>query len=300
MTAAVDAVMRALFAPGLLASGPVRTAAAVGGGAAVVCAIVGVFTVLRGEAFAGHALADVSSAGGSLSFLLGASPLLGFLGMSALAAAGLEAAGVRRAQGRDLATGVVLGAGLGLAALFLYFDATRTSAGGAAVAVMFGSMFAIPASTAPVAAAVGLVALGATAWLYRPLLLSSVSPDLAAARGVRLGATSLAHAVVLALAVALAAVTVGAILATALLVGPAATGIRLARRPAGAFAAAAGIGLGATWAGIGLAYDSAGWTPAHPWPVSFFVVALIMAVHLAVRGRAGRPAPALPGDGGEG
>ena len=40
------------------------------------------------------------------------------------------------------------------------------------------------------------------------------------------------------------------------------------------------IGLGATWGGILLAYDSYDWTAGHSWPVSFFVVTLIFAAYL--------------------
>ena len=50
---------------GFLHNEPVRVALLVGGAAALVCAVVGLFTVMRRQAFAGHALADVSSAGGS-------------------------------------------------------------------------------------------------------------------------------------------------------------------------------------------------------------------------------------------
>ena len=276
-----------LLAAGFLTSAPVHTALLVGGGAAVISGVVGVFTVIRGQAFAGHALADVSSAGGSLAFLLGVNPILGFLGMAGAAAAGMEAVGVRRLRGRDLATGVVLGAGLALAALFLYLDSTTTSTTGAAITVMFGSMFAIPAATGRLAAVVGGAALAGVALMYRPLLLASVDADLAAAQGVRVGGAGLVYALVLALSVALSAVTVGAILSTALLIGPAATALRLSRRPGQAMLVAAAIGLAATWLGILLAYDSYVWTPGHGWPVSFFIVTLIMAAHLlASRGRA--------------
>ena len=67
-----------------------RTAAVIGGAAAIVSGAVGVFTVIRGQSFAGHSLADVSSAGGAAAFLLGINPLLGFLGMGVLAATSME------------------------------------------------------------------------------------------------------------------------------------------------------------------------------------------------------------------
>ncbi len=275
-----------LLAPGFFSSGPVRTALLVGGGAAVVSGVVGVFTVIRGQTFAGHALADVSSAGGSLAFLLGVNPMLGFLGMAGIAAAGMEAVGVRRLRGRDLATGVVFGAGLALAALFLYLATTTTSTTGAAITVMFGSMFAIPAATGRLAAVVGLVALAGVAAMYRPLLLASVHEDLAAARGVPVGAAGLMYSLVLALAVALSAITIGAILSTALLVGPSAVALRVTRRPGQAMLVAVLVALVATWLGILLAYDSFVWTPGHGWPVSFFIVTLIMAAYLLAPRRA--------------
>ena len=270
----------AIIAPGFLTSGPVLTAAMVGGGAAVVSGIVGVFTVIRGQSFAGHSLADVSSAGGSVSFLLGINPLLGFLGVAVLAAGAMEAAGLRRAQERDLVTGIVLGAGLGLTALFLYFDMTTQSTTGAAISVMFGSMFAIPASLIPPTLAVGAAAVLITGAIYRPLLLSSLDADLAAVRGVPVRAIGLLHMLVLSLAVTLSAMTIGAILSTALLIGPAATALRLSRRPGSAILLAVLIGLGATWGGILLAYDSYDWTSGHSWPVSFFVVTIIFVAYM--------------------
>ncbi len=276
-----------LLAPGFLQNGPVRTALAVGGVAAIVSAVVGVFTVIRGQSFAGHALADVSSAGGSASFLFSVSPMLGFLGMAALGAGALELLGVRRAPAaapapeRDLITGIVLGAGLGLTALLLYFDISLRSTTGAAISVMFGSMFAIPPAIVPLTVGVGAAALALVALLYRPLLLSSVDPALAAVRGVAVRRIDLAFLLLLSLAVTLSAMTIGAILSTALLIGPAAAALRLTRRPGAALGLAVLFGLAATFGGILLAYDSYDWTPGRGWPVSFFIVTLVFLIYLA-------------------
>jgi zinc/manganese transport system permease protein len=269
-----------VFAAGFFASGPVQTAMVIGGGAAIVSAIIGVFTIIRGQSFAGHALADVSSAGGAASFLLGVNPMAGFLGMAVLAAGTMELFGIRRARERDLVTGIVLGAGLGLTALLLYFDVTSRSTTGAAISVMFGSMFAIPAVIIPAALAVGAgVMLGVMA-IYRPLLLSSLDAGLAEVQGINVRLVGLLHLLMLALAVTLSAMTIGAILSTALLIGPAAAALRLTRRPGLAIGVAALIGLGSVWGGILLSYDSYDWTPGHGWPVSFFIVTLIFAIYL--------------------
>jgi zinc/manganese transport system permease protein len=279
-------VLQAIIEPGFFGSGPVHVALLAGGVVAVVCGAVGMFTVLRGQSYAAHGLGDISSTGGSASFLIGISPIWGFAGTSVVAAGIMDLIGVERRRGRDLATGIVRGTGLGLAALFLYWDTTRTSTTGAPVTILFGSMFTIDSSIIPVIALFSVVTLGIVAVLYRPLLLSSVSTDLAYVRGIRVRLTGLLVLAALALAVSLSAMTIGAILSTALLVGPAATALRLTSRPGLMMLGSALIGLAATWLGVLLAYDSYYWTSARRgWPVSFFVVVLILAFFLLARVR---------------
>jgi zinc/manganese transport system permease protein len=191
---------------------------------------------------------------------------------------------------------VVLGAALGAAALFLYLGTQTSSTTGASFTILFGSMFVISPDTVPALVASGVLALVVVAVLSRVLLLTSLSPDLAAARGVPVRAVGAAYLVVLAVAVSLSAVVIGTVLSTALLIGPAATSLRISKRPARAMLGAALIGTAATWLGILLAYDSYYWPPAgHGWSVSFFVVALVVIgyllsfVRLRGRGRAAQP-----------
>ena len=280
--------------PGFFASAPVRTALLTGGIVAVVSALVGLFTVMRGQSFAGHALGDVAAAGGAGALLLGLSPLAGFIGLGIAGAGVMDLIGVARVRGRDLATGIVLGAAIGLTALFLYLDTTRSSTTGAAQQVLFGSIFTTATATVPVVAAVAVVAAGVIAVIWRPLLLATMSPDIAAARGVPVRLVGLAFMLALAVAVGLSSLTIGAILSTALLIGPAATALRVTRRMGWAVLVACLTGVGATWAGILLAYDSYYWGSAHQGlPVSFFIVAVIFAVYLTV-GLPRRRAPARP------
>jgi zinc/manganese transport system permease protein len=285
----VPARLAAIVAPGFFSSGSVELALAVGALVAIVAASVGVFTVIRGQSFAGEALGDIGATGGSSAYLVGIAPLWGFIAISVAAAGIMELIGIQRARGRDLATGIVLGAGFGLAALFLYLATTSQSTTGATVTILFGSIFALDTSTLPLVAVFGAVALAITFALYRPLLLVSVSPELAAARRLHVRAIGALYLLAMALAVALSADTIGAILSTALLVGPAATALSLTRRPGRAIVAAAAIGIGTMWLGILLAYDSYYWPPLHHgWPVSFFVVTLVLIAYLGSRIISGR------------
>jgi zinc/manganese transport system permease protein len=291
----VSAVLGAVIELGFFSSAPVRVALLVGGMAALVSGIVGTFAVVRGQSYAGHALADISVTGGSASYLAGASPLWGFAAVGVVAAAVMDLIGVQRRRGRDLATGIVRGAGLGLAALFLYWGTTSTSTTGATVTILFGSIFTISGSTAGAAALLGAVALAIVVVLYRPLLLSSASPELAFARGIPVRITGALCLVAVALAVSLSALTIGAILSTALLIGPAATAMRLTSRPGLTVLWSAVIGLAATWLGVLLAYDSYYWPPQHHgWPVSFFVVALVLVFYLLAEFAVTRAAGSRP------
>lgn len=293
-------VLHHIVAPGFFGSAPVHRALLVGAIAALVAGPLGVFTVLRGQSFAGEALGDIGTTGGSGAYLVGVGPLWGFLVFNVAAVTVMELIGVQRRRGRDLATGVVLGSGLGLAALFLYLDATHQSTTGTTVTVLFGSLFSLPGSTVPIAIAVAVAVLALLLVVGRPLLLASTNAELASARGIPVRLVGYVYLLALSLAVALCALTIGSILSTALLVGPAASALRVSSRPGPAIAAAAALGIVATWVGVLLAYDSYAWPPhGQGWPLSFFVVSLVLVIYLAcgavshvARRRRAAPAPA--------
>jgi len=278
----VHAVYNAIFEPGFFTSPQVHVAATIGGLVAIVSAVTGVFTVIRGQSFGGHAVGDVSAAGGAGALLAGLSPVAGFVGLGIVGAGVMDMIGIRRLRGRDLATGIVLGTAIGLSALFLRLTTTSGATTGATQHVLFGSIFTVPAGTVPVVGALGAVAVAAIAVVYRPLLLATVSPDVAAARGIPVRLVGLAYMAALAVSVGLSSLAIGAILSTALLIGPAAVALRLTRRTGHAVGLACLVGVAVTWLGILLAYDSFYWgTSRQALPVSFFIVALVFASYLA-------------------
>ena len=84
---------------------------------AVVAGIVGFFAVLRGSAFAAHAIPNGSFAGAAGAALIGVNTLIGLGAFSLLGALGISALGRRGRQ--DVATALTLTLMLGLGALFL-------------------------------------------------------------------------------------------------------------------------------------------------------------------------------------
>jgi zinc/manganese transport system permease protein len=277
-----------LVEPGLWSNTAVRTGLGVGAVVAVVSALVGLFTVMRSQSFAGHALADVATAGGAGAGVLGVTPLAGFVVGSLLGAGAMEAIGVERVRQRDVATGVVLGAATGLSALFLYLITLNSSNTGSTQLILFGSLFSVSRSTflvvAVLSAAVGL----ALASLGRPLLFASLSPDAAKARGVAVTRVALLFTLLVAVTVGLSSIVIGSVLSTALLIGPPAAALRLGRRLPTTFLLASILGVTAVTLGVVLSYDSYFWWPSHrALPVSFCVVALVVLELLLVNlGRA--------------
>jgi len=219
--------------------------------------------------------------GGSAAFLLGIPQLVGFVGAGILAAGLMELVGIRRVQGRDVATGIVFGFGLGLTALFLYLDTQLAGTSNAAISVLFGSLFVIDASILPLVIGLSIVACLVVVVFYRWMLVDSLDPDLAAVRGIPVRLTGILFLVALALAVELSALTIGAVLSTALLIAPAAAALRLTRRVGFAILIAVGIGVASTWLGILISFESFSWyAGAHSWPVSFCIVAVAFVAYL--------------------
>jgi len=109
---------------------------------AVVAGVVGYFLVLRGQAFAGHALGHVGFTGATGAVLIGVAPLWGLLAVTLAAGIGMGLMGERLA-GRDVAIGVVLALSLGLGLLFLHFFTTgATQATAAAMRPNTGEIIA--------------------------------------------------------------------------------------------------------------------------------------------------------------
>src|SRR5579871_4556364 len=84
-----------------------RTAFAAATIVAIVAGLVGYFLVLRGQTFAGHALAHVGFTGATGAVLIGVSPLAGLVVLTVAAGLGMGFLGDRLAQ-RDVAIGIVL------------------------------------------------------------------------------------------------------------------------------------------------------------------------------------------------
>lgn len=239
---------------------------------ALAAGVVGYFVIVRGSAFAAHALSHVGFAGAAGAVVIGVSPVFGLIAFSSAAGAVMGGLG-ERLRGRDTVIGIVLAWTLGLGVLFL---SLYTGYATQAYAILFGEILGISTGDVVITLVAAVVALAAIAVMYRPLLFSSVDEEVAAARRVPVRAISVAFMVTLALTVSAAVQVVGVLLIFSLVVTPPAIAERLVSRPGRVMALSSVLALGFTWAGLVLAYY-------FPYPVSFFITSVAFASYLAVR-----------------
>ncbi len=239
----------------MLAHEFMRNALLAGTFVALACGLAGYFVVLRAEVFAGDALGHVAFTGALAAAAAGVDVRLGLFAATVLAALGMGAAG-ERARADDAVIGSFFAWVLGLGVLFLSIFTTSSSGGNgtAGVRVLFGSIFGLSAADARVAAVVGAGAALAVGALARPLLFSSVDPDVARAQGVRVRLVGLAFLGILGVTAAEATQAVGALLLLGLLSAPAGAAYRLTSSPYAGLALSAALALVATWGGLALGY----------------------------------------------
>ncbi len=226
---------------------------------AVVAGVVGFFTVLRGSAFAAHALPNGSFAGAAGAILIGASTLLG-LGVFSLG--GALTIGLLGRRGRhDVATALTLVMMLALGALFLSFS---TEYAPEVYSLLFGEVLGISSNEIVPTAILGLACIVAIGLLYRPLMLSSVLPEVAEARGVGSFRMEILFLVVLALASTMTVPVVGTLLIFSLMIGAPAAARSFTDRPLLAMALSVAFALAIVWIAIAASYET-------NYPVGFFV-----------------------------
>jgi zinc/manganese transport system permease protein len=261
---------------------------------AVLAGVIGWYMVLRRQTFAGHTIAVMSFPGAAFAALFAVPAALGYYLACAVAAFAIAVSsggrggggrgrgrrrGARRVRGggggggESAAIGVVQVAGLALGYLFLslyggVLEQLET--------LLFGTFLGIDRAQVLTLLLVALCVLGALALIGRPLLLATLDPEVARARGVPVRALDVGFLLLLSLAVAATAQITGALLVFALLVAPAAAAQTLTASPARALALSVAFALLVTWLGLAFAYFSI-------YPLGFFVTSFGFAFYLLAK-----------------
>ncbi|HEY6398692.1 MAG TPA: metal ABC transporter permease [Solirubrobacteraceae bacterium] len=233
----------------------IRNAYLAGTAVAMACGVVGWFVLLRAQLFAGDALSHVAFVGAVAAAAVGVDLRIGLFALT-IGVAGAMATLGRRGRAEDTVIGIVFAWILGIGVLLLAVLATGSGGGNAVTAsnTLFGGIYALSAGASQLAAVIGvLVAIGIAA-IFRPLLLSTLDPELAVARGVPVRALGAGFLILLGVVTAESTQAVGALLLLGLLAAPAGAAHQLTTSPYRGVALSAALAVLAMWGGLALSY----------------------------------------------
>ncbi len=248
-----------------------------GSAVAVAAALAGWVMLVRREAFAGHTLAMMAFPGASAAALAGVAAAWGYLSFCVAGAVAIaRLPDGARGSWREESAGIGVVQALALALGFL-FVSLYGGVLGDLEGLLFGDLLGVSDGQVLELAVVALLVVVSLAAIARPLLLSSVDPDGARARGVPVTALSTGFLVLLGVALAATSQVTGPLLVFALLVMPAASAQALSNRPVPSLLASVAIALLAVWLGLGLSYFSV-------YPPGFYISLVAFAIYLLARG----------------
>lgn len=217
----------------------------------ILCAVMGTYVVLRGMAFLGDALAHAILPGVAVAYLLGGNLLLGALAAAVIVALLIGMFSRQGVVKEDTAIGILFAAALALGVALI--SSIRTYAVDLSH-ILFGNVLGVSPADLWLTSALGAGILLTVFLLYRPFLVISFDPVLAAT--LRLPTELLRNLmlVLLSVTVVISLQTVGIGLVAAMLVTPAATAYLLARRLLPMMLLSAVIGAFSALVGLYLSY----------------------------------------------
>ncbi len=255
-----------------------------GVGLALTTGPLGCFIIWRRMAYFGDTISHSALLGVALSLLFQLNLTLSVFAVAALVSILLLFLQRRQALSADALLGILSHATLAIGLVIVAFMSwVRIDL----IAFLFGDILAVSRSDIAMIWGGGVLVLAAIVWLWRPLLASTVNPELAEAEGLKPERAKLFFMLLMAVVIAIAMKIVGILLITALLIIPAAAARRFAATPEMMAIFASLIGAIAVVGGLfgSLRYD----TPSGP---SIVVAALILFIFslLPLVRRGGAPA----------
>tara|TARA_R110002126_G_scaffold285701_15_gene436683 strand:+ start:49325 stop:50158 length:834 start_codon:yes stop_codon:yes gene_type:complete len=255
-------------------------------GLALVTGPLGCFVVWRRMAYFGDTMAHSALLGVALSFLLSINLTLGVFAVAAMVAGALIVLQRQATLSTDALLGILSHSTLAVGLVLVGFLTTvRIDLMG----FLFGDILAVSVQDIAIIYGGGIAILAILILAWRPLLASTVSPELAEAEGLRPEASRLVLMILMASVIAIAMKLVGVLLITSLLIIPAATARRLSSTPEAMAAVAAVLGAVAVVGGL---FGSRTWdTASGPSIVVMALIVFLLSLTVPVTRLFGRRTP---------
>ena len=216
-----------------------------------VCAIIGVYVVLKGLSFIGAGIAHASFGGVALGFLLGLNPLLTAIGFCLATAWGIGLVARKSQVKEDTAVGIFFASTMALGILFIgLMRGYNVDLFG----YLFGSILAVGEQDVWITLGLGAAVLVVVGLFFKELLFVTFDPEMAEVTGVPAGRVYFLLISLVALTVVLSIKVVGIVLVSALIVTPAAAAYQLTEDFRRMMALAVVIGVSSTVGGLLLSY----------------------------------------------
>ncbi|WIB27849.1 zinc ABC transporter permease AztB [Curtobacterium sp. MCSS17_015] len=222
-------------------------ALAAGATAAVLCAVVGTWVLVRGMAFLGEALAHGMLPGVAVATLTGVPAVLGAAVSAGVMVFGVQALRRRGGLSYDTAIGLLF---VGMLALGVIIVSGSRSFATDVTAILFGDVLAVtPADVGTLVVAAG-VALAVAGLFHRSFTAAAFDPRKAATLGLRPRLAEVVLVALVTLAVVASYRAVGTLLVVGLLLAPAAAARAWTRGAGATMALGAVLGVAAVTVGL--------------------------------------------------
>lgn len=199
-----------------------------GTGLALTTGPLGCFVIWRSMAYFGDTMAHSALLGVALSLLFQMNLTLSVFAVAAIVSLALLLLQKRGSLSTDALLGILSHATLATGLVIVSF---MTWVRIDLVGFLFGDILAVTPQDVSLVWGGGILVLFAIVYLWRPLIASTVNPELAAAEGLEPERARLAFMLLMALVIAIAMKIVGILLITSLLIIPAATARRFSASP---------------------------------------------------------------------
>lgn len=216
-----------------------------------LCAVIGVFVVLRGLSFIGAGTSHAAFAGVTFGYLTGVSPFAMAVAFGLGTVWIVNALYQRGVMKLDVSIGIFYTFTMALAILFLGLMGTYNAE---VYGFLFGSVLSVTSNDLAVMGWLAGGVLALVALFYKEFHFITFDPDMAEATGIASKRLFFLLLNLIALTVVVSLKTVGALLVFAMIVIPAAAAYQIGRTMLGMMAYAVALGVGSAVGGVLISY----------------------------------------------
>ena len=253
----------------------------------LVCALIGVYVVLKGMSFIGTGIAHAAFGGVALGFWLGVNPTLSAVVFCVLVGWGIAGVAQSGRLREDTAVGIFFAATMALGILVI---GLLQGYNVELFSYLFGSILAVTPVDMVISLVLGVLVLATVGFFFKEFLFITFDPEMAQVVGIPVRPLYFLLVTLIALTVVLSIKVVGIVLVSALLVTPAAAAWQLTDRFQVMMALSVAFGVLSTVAGLFLSYGldtASGATIVLVNTLVFFLALALSPKHGLLRRRNG-------------